>query len=69
MLRSQDTRMRRNNDFEHAMKNLMAIVLGYTDLLLDDCAPGDQRRLDLLEIRKAANDAVALVDNRPVAAR
>ena len=61
--------MTRNNDFEHAMKNFMAIILGYTDLLLEDCAPGDQRRLDLLEIRKAANDAVALVDNRTAAAQ
>ena len=56
--------MPRNNDFEHAMKNFMAIILGYTDLLLDDCAPGDQRSLDLQEIRKAATAAVALVDSR-----
>ena len=61
--------MTRNNDFEHAMKNFMAIILGYTDLLLDDCAPGDQRSLDLLEIRKAATAAVALVDNRTAAAQ
>lgn len=58
-----------DNDFEHALKNSLAIVLGYTDLLLDEFGPGDHRRADLLEIQKAANNAVALLERRHASAR
>ena len=51
------------------MKNSLAIVLGYTDLLLDEFEPGDRRRADLLEIQKAANTAIALVERRHAATR
>jgi hypothetical protein len=47
-------------DFEHRMKNYIAIILGYTDLLLQDTPPGDPRREDLIEIRKAAETALSL---------
>jgi len=49
-------------DFEHAIKNHLAIIVGYADLLLDECGADDQRRPDILEMRKAANAALALVD-------
>jgi hypothetical protein len=52
-----------NHDFEHALKNYMAVILGYADLLLDECGATDGRRQDLLEIHKAATAAVALVDS------
>lgn len=58
-----------NSDFEHALKNYMTVIMGYADLLLEDCGPGDQRRLDLLEMLKAARAAVALVDAQREARR
>jgi hypothetical protein len=51
-------------DFEHALKNYIAIILGYADLLVDDMAPDDPRLPDLLEIHKAATGAVALLNSR-----
>jgi hypothetical protein len=50
-------------DFEHALKNYIAIILGYADLLLDDMAPDDPRVADLREIHKAASAAVALLNS------
>lgn len=58
-----------DNDFDHAIKNCMAVILGYTDLLLEECGSADLRRGDLLEIQKAAIAAVALVDERSAALR
>ncbi len=51
-------------DFEHSLKNYIAIILGYADLLIEDMAPDDPRRPDLLEIHKAATAAVALLNSR-----
>lgn len=50
-------------DFEHALKNYIAIILGYADLLLDEMAPDDPRLPDLREIHKAATAAVTLLNN------
>jgi hypothetical protein len=50
------------NEFEHALKNHIAIILGYADLLLEDIGVGDPRADDVREIRKAARDAIALLD-------
>jgi hypothetical protein len=49
-------------DFEHALKNYIAIILGYADLVLEDMAPDDPRLPDMQEIRKAAAAAVALLN-------
>jgi signal transduction histidine kinase len=51
-------------DFAHDMKNLLGIVLGYTNLLLEDLPPDDARRTDLDEIRRAAEQALTLVERR-----
>ncbi len=51
-------------DFEHALKNYIAIILGYADLLVDDMAPDNPRLPDVLEIHKAATNAVALLNSR-----
>lgn len=48
-------------EFEHALANQLAIILGYADLLLDDMPAADPHREDVGEIRKAANDAMALL--------
>jgi PAS domain S-box-containing protein len=41
----------------HEVNNMMTAILGFSDLLLDPLAPGDPRRADLLQIRKAAGRA------------
>jgi hypothetical protein len=46
---------------EHNLKNHLAIILGFTELLLQEAAPDDPRREDLQEIHKAAAAAVDLV--------
>jgi hypothetical protein len=44
------------------MKNMLGIVIGYSNLLLDDMAADDPKRADLDEIRKAGENAVALLN-------
>jgi hypothetical protein len=48
--------------FVHDMKNYLGIVIGYSNLLLEELPPEDPRRTDIDEIRKAGEAAVALVD-------
>jgi His Kinase A (phosphoacceptor) domain. len=50
------------SEFEHTLKNHLAIILGYADLLLAELGPDDPRQEDLQEIHKAASAAVALFD-------
>jgi signal transduction histidine kinase len=50
------------SDFDHTLKNQLAIILGYADLLMEDLSPEDPRFEDLQEIHKAALSAVALFD-------
>jgi hypothetical protein len=52
--------MTHETEFEHTLKNHLAIILGYTDLLLAELEPGDPRILDIQEIHKAAFAAVAM---------
>lgn len=48
-------------DAEHALRNHLAIILGYAELLLQDAEPDDPRREDYEEIVRAARAAVQLV--------
>ncbi len=50
-----------NAEVIHKLKNHLAVIVGFCDLLLSDCAPDDQRRADLLEVNKAAREALALM--------
>jgi hypothetical protein len=43
------------------MKNLLGIVIGYSNLLLEETSADDSRRADLEEIRKAGEAALALL--------
>lgn len=45
----------------HALKNQLGIVIGFSELLVAETAPGDPRRHDLEEIHKAALAALALI--------
>jgi signal transduction histidine kinase len=47
--------------FVHDMRNMLGIILGYSNLLLDEIADADPRRQDVDEIRKAAEGALALL--------
>lgn len=43
----------------HRLKNQLTIVLGFAELLLEDMAPADSKRNDIVEIKKAASSALA----------
>ncbi|HKB10491.1 MAG TPA: hypothetical protein VKD69_07550 [Vicinamibacterales bacterium] len=48
-------------DIVHRLKNHIAIVVGFTELLLSDCTADDPKRADLLEVHQAARQALALM--------
>jgi hypothetical protein len=43
----------------HRLKNQLAIILGFCELLLADLAADDPRRADVLQIQKAGQTALA----------
>ena len=45
----------------HRLKNQLAIILGFCELLLADTPPDDQRRADLLQIQTAGRTAIAML--------
>jgi signal transduction histidine kinase len=45
----------------HDFKNQLAIILGFSEMLIADAAPDDPRRHDLEEIHQAAETALDLV--------
>jgi hypothetical protein len=46
-------------DVIHRLKNHIAIIVGFCELVVGDTPDTDPRRADLLEIQKAAHDAMA----------
>ena len=46
----------------HDFKNQLGIVLGFSELLIDESADDDPRKPDLQEINKAAQAAMALFE-------
>jgi signal transduction histidine kinase len=48
-------------DVDHELKNQLAIISGYCDLLLEDTPRDDPRLADLLEIQRAAAAALQLL--------
>jgi hypothetical protein len=46
----------------HRLKNHMCIIVGFCDLLVAEFPADDRRRADLMEIYKAARDAMAMMD-------
>ena len=48
-------------DVIHRLKNHIAIIVGFVELLISECADNDPRRADLLEVQKAAHEAMAVM--------
>jgi hypothetical protein len=48
--------------WRHDVKNQLGIVLGFSELLIEDLEPASPVRADLEEILKAARRAMALVE-------
>jgi signal transduction histidine kinase len=53
--------MQQAHEREHALRNYLAIILGYSEILLQEAAADDPRRGDYEEIQKAAQTALRLV--------
>lgn len=49
----------------HKLKNLLSIILGFSELLLTDFPADDPRAADLNEIRTAAENALTLCRRLP----
>jgi hypothetical protein len=50
-----------NEQVIHQLKNHLAIIVGFTDLLLADLQEGERRAADLREVHKAARQAMAIL--------
>jgi len=60
----QDTPQRANTlnaEKIHSLGNQLGIILGFVDLVLESTPEEDSRRPDLLEIKQAAEAALALI--------
>jgi len=44
------------------MKNMLGIVIGYSNLLIEEIPAGDPKREDVDEIRRAGESALALLN-------
>ena len=53
-----------SNEVEHTLKNYLAIILGFSEILLHEAEPDDPRLGDFREIHKAAQAAVRLVNEK-----
>lgn len=58
-----------NPDLVHALRNHLAVILGFIELLIEDTSPNDRHRGDYQEIHKAATAALRVLteptDDRP----
>jgi hypothetical protein len=54
-----------SHEHEHALKNYLAIILGFAEILVAEAGDGDPHREDLLEIHRAALAAAKLVSRPP----
>jgi signal transduction histidine kinase len=54
-------------EIDHDLKNYLAIIIGYSELLLQESAPDDPRRGDFEEMHRAASAAVRLLSGRHAA--
>jgi hypothetical protein len=50
----------------HDVRNQLSIIVGFCDLLLGEVPENDRKHADLLEISKAAQSAIALLEGERV---
>ena len=50
---------------EHTLKNHIAIIVGYCELLLAETPPDDPRHADMVEMHRAAAAVLALFPQEP----
>ena len=55
----------RDDRWLHDVKNQLSIILGFSEMLLQDMRSDDDARLDLEEIHAAAERAMALISQGP----
>jgi len=58
---AEPARPSKDDDVVHRLKNDLAIIVGFCDLLIGEFPTDDPRLADLLEIHQAAQDAMALM--------
>ena len=51
----------KESDVIHRLKNHLCIIVGFSELLVAEFPADDRRRADLMEIQKAARDAMAMM--------
>ena len=51
----------KESDVIHRLKNHLCIIVGFCDLLLAEFPSDDPRRADLIEVHKAALEAMAVM--------
>ena len=49
-----------DTETEHAVKNHLAVIVGFCELLLAETPPDDTRHGDLLEINRAARELMVI---------
>ena len=50
-----------NDQVLHQLKNHIAVIVGFTDLVITDLPDGDRHAADLREVHKAARQAMAVL--------
>ena len=49
----------------HEFRNLLAVIVNYSDLIAEETADPDAVKADIQEVRSAAERAIALTDKFP----
>ena len=54
-----------NRALIHEFRNLLAVIVNYSDLIAEETADPDAVKADIQEVRSAAERAIALTDKLP----
>ena len=49
----------------HEFRNLLAVIVNYSDLILDETGDPEAVKADIQEVRSAAERAIALIEKLP----
>jgi two-component system cell cycle sensor histidine kinase/response regulator CckA len=56
------------NRWKHDLKNQLGVILGFSELLLQELDPADARRADIAEIHTAAQRSMEILTQVPASA-